>query len=124
MRLILAIVLSMLAALALTGAVAANPTYAPRVTESRDATAAASLVQSDYEPDLCSHATGQCGHARCEAGKCACSICTGAGIAVCSASNLNPLFALVFVWVTAMPEDSLRDGLTIRPITGPPRVFA
>jgi hypothetical protein len=123
MRLILAI-LTVLVALALSGVLAAGPTYAPRVAETPDATVSAWPVQGDDEFGPCSHAAGQCGHDRCEAGKCACSICGGAGIAIYSTSNLNLLFALAGAWVTAMPEDSLRDGLTVRPITGPPRVFA
>lgn len=124
MRLILAMILTVLAALALSGALAGDPTYAPRVAETRDATAVVSPVQSDDDSGPCSHATGQCGHDRCEAGKCACSICGGAGIAIYSTSNLNPLLALLGAWAIAMPGDSLRDGLTVRPITGPPRVFA
>ena len=124
MRLILAMILSVLAALALSGALAAGPTYAPRLAETPDATVSGAPVQDDDEFGPCSHAAGQCGHDRCEAGNCACSICGGAGIAIYSTSNFDPLFASAGAWATAMPEDSLRDGLTVRPITGPPRAFA
>jgi hypothetical protein len=119
MRLILVMLLGVFGVLALKGAPATGVDYAP-------SSSAFAVVSSGHISDViggCCNDNGKCRHDRCEGDACACSSCPGAGAAIDFApvSVLGRQIAAAY----SMPVQTelFHDGLTVCPITGPPRLF-
>ena len=120
----LAMLIGVLAMLALNSAVARAAAYAPIPAPAYEVAAVAFPGDLNGAIGHCSDAKGQCSRDRCESGKCDCAICAGAGGAIDLARDFVLPLAVTHAAPMMIPGESLPDGVTVRPITGPPRLWA
>ncbi len=114
MRLFVAMFVAVFAILAVNAAFATGAIFAPCPGHEH--------LVAMASPNDCDDATGRCSHDRCPGGKCVCPSCAAASASILPA----PVFLLRQVATgascVAIPTDSLRDGITIGPVTGPPKL--
>jgi hypothetical protein len=115
MRLLVAICVAVFAILAVKAAFASGAIFAPCPGQ-KHVVITASLND-------CDDAMGQCSHDRCKGGKCVCPYCAAAGASILPAPGFI-LHQTTGASLVAIPTGSLRDGITVRPVTGPPRLTA
>jgi hypothetical protein len=119
MRLILVMLLGALAVLALNGATAIGVPYGP----SSSAFAGMSSGHFDEAIGDCWGDHGPCSHDRCEGGPCACPDCAGSGAAIQVALDFILGLPGVGAYSIIISTELFHHGVTVRPITGPPRLF-
>ena len=116
MRLFVAIFVAAFAMLAVNAAFARGAVFAPRPADEH--------VVAMASPNDCDDATGRCIHDRCQSGKCVCPSCAAASASILPAPDFLLRQAGSGASNVAIPTGSLRDGITVRPVTGPPRLSA
>jgi hypothetical protein len=124
MRLMLAMLTGVIAMLALSSAVARAAAYASIPAQAHEVVAIASSGDLNGAIGHCSDAKGQCSRDRCDRGKCDCALCAGAGTAIYLAPDFALRLAVAHAAPLMIPGESLPGGVTVRPITRPPRLSA
>jgi len=116
MRLFVAMFVAVFAILAVNAAFARGAIFAPCPGHEH--------LVAMASPNDCDDAMGQCSHDRCQGGKCVCPSCAAAGVLILPAPDFGVRQAATGASCVAIPTGSLLDGITVRPITGPPRLSA
>jgi hypothetical protein len=114
MRLFVAMFVAAFAMLVVNAAFARGAVFAPCPGHEH--------VVAMASPNDCDDATGRCSHDRCQGGKCVCLSCAAASASILPAPDFLLRRAGTGASYVAIPTDSLRDGITIRPVTGPPKL--
>jgi hypothetical protein len=118
MRLILVILLGVSGMLALS-------VIAPGVSSAPSSSAFAIMSPGDFDEatgDCCGN-YGPCSHDRCEGGACVCPACAGAAAAIQGPPDFILGLPAAGTYSRPIPTEPFHHGVTVRPITGPPRLF-